>query len=117
MDYKIQIRPLATVEILETYDWYEQQRQGLGDKFLEELDDFYAILLNNPNTFSYYQKPVRQGLLKKFPYQVVYEVFNNDIVVYSVFMAKQTPIRKGRFKPNCFLHFPQTLQYPLLFLQ
>lgn len=29
MPYKIQVMPLATMEIGEAYDWYEQQKQGL----------------------------------------------------------------------------------------
>ena len=97
MVYKIKIRPFAALEIIEAFDWYELQQQGLGLKFLADLEVFYSTLLVNPNTYSYYEKPVRQGLLKKFPYQVVYEVFDEDIVVYSVFMAKQNPSKKRTF--------------------
>ncbi len=61
MAYKIEIRPLATVEIFEAYDWYEQQREGLGMEFLMELEIFYTTLQRNPDTYSYYEKPVRQG--------------------------------------------------------
>ncbi len=41
MQYKIEIRPLATIEILEAYDWYELQKEGLGLDFLNELENFY----------------------------------------------------------------------------
>jgi hypothetical protein len=34
MAYKIEVRALATIEIIEAYDWYELQRAGLGDEFL-----------------------------------------------------------------------------------
>jgi hypothetical protein len=37
MQYKIEIRPLATIEIIEAYDWYESQREGLGLEFLHKL--------------------------------------------------------------------------------
>ncbi len=37
MAYKIEIRPLAAIEILEAYDWYELQREGLGMEFLMEF--------------------------------------------------------------------------------
>ena len=94
MAYKLEIRPLATIEILEAYDWYELQREGLGLDFLDELESFYESMYRNPKTYSYYEKPIREGKIKRFPYTVVYEIFNTTIVVYSVFMAKQNPAKK-----------------------
>lgn len=94
MQYKIEVRPLAVVEIIEAYDWYEQQRGGLGMEFLNELDVFYSRLLRNPNTYSYYDEPVREGRINRFPYTVVYEVVETAIVVYSVFMVRQNPDKK-----------------------
>ena len=94
MQYNIEIRPLAVIEIIEAYDWYELQKEGLGLEFLNELDSFYNSLLRNPNTYSYYEKPVRQGKINRFPYVVVYELFDLTIVIYSVFMNKQDPQKK-----------------------
>lgn len=94
MSYTIEIRPLATVEIIEAYDWYELQPEGLGTEFLAELEVFFATLLKNPETYSYYEKPVRQGTIKRFPYTVVYEIFGDTIVIYSVFMYRQNPDKK-----------------------
>ena len=37
MEYHIEIRPLATMEIIDAYSWYESQREGLGIEFLESL--------------------------------------------------------------------------------
>jgi toxin ParE1/3/4 len=51
MAYKIEIRPLATIEIIEAYDWYELQREGLGIEFLMELEIFYTTLQRNPDTY------------------------------------------------------------------
>ncbi len=97
MAYKIEIRPFAALEIIEAFDWYELQEEDLGLKFLSDLELFNSTLLINPHIYSYYEKPVRQGLLKKFPYQVVYEVLDEKIIVYSVFMAKQNPSKKRIF--------------------
>jgi toxin ParE1/3/4 len=94
MAYKLEIRPLATMEILEAFDWYELQREGLGGEFLDELETFYNSLLRNPNSYGFYDKPVRQGKIDRFPYLVVFEIFDNSVVVYSVFMASQDPGKK-----------------------
>jgi hypothetical protein len=94
MPYSIEIRPLAKLEIFEAFDWYDAQREGLGLEFLEGLDDFYKSLIRNPFTYSFYDEPVRQGRLKRFPYTVVYEVIDLKIIIYSVFMIRQDPSKK-----------------------
>jgi hypothetical protein len=73
--FKIAFRTLATREVAEAYDWCESRKSGLGNDFPEDLEAFLSILEQHPETFSYYDKPVREGRLKRFPYTVVYEVF------------------------------------------
>ena len=97
MQYKIELRPLAVVEIIEAYDWYELQKEGLGLDFLNELDLFYKSLHRNPHIYSYYEDPVREGKVNRFPYTVIYEIIETSIVIYSVFMAKQSPDKKRTF--------------------
>ena len=94
MAYKLEIRPLAAIEVLEAYDWYELQREGLGGEFLDELETFYNSVLRNPTSFGFYDKTVRQGKMNRFPYVVVFEIFDELIVVYSLFMSKQNPNKK-----------------------
>jgi hypothetical protein len=67
MAYKLEIRPLAAMEILEAYDWYELQREGLGSDFLEELETFYNSILRNPTSYGFYDKAVRQGKIIILP--------------------------------------------------
>lgn len=94
MPYSIEVRSLAAVEIMEAYDWYELQREGLGEEFLEELELFYHSLERSPHSYAYYDKPVRQGKIKRFPYIVVFEIFDTTVVVYSVFMTDRDPSEK-----------------------
>ena len=94
MAYKLEIRPLAVMEVLEAYDWYELQREGLGAEFLDELEMFYTNILRNPTSYGFFDKAVRQGKLSRFPYVVVFEIFDESVVVYSVFMTKQDPGKK-----------------------
>ena len=94
MDYKIEIRPLASIEIIEAYDWYELQREALGVEFLDELEIFINSLRTNPKTYSFYKEPARQGQLNRFPYTVVYEIVESNVIIYSVFMARQNSIKK-----------------------
>lgn len=96
MSYKIKLMPLAALEIIEAYDWYEEQKENLGADFLNELDNFYESLYTNPLTYSFYDESVRNGKINRFPYSVVYEIIEHTIVIYSVFMSKQDPVKKRK---------------------
>lgn len=96
MSLPINFRPRASLEIYDAYDWYEKQKEGLGHEFLKELDEFFESLNRNPFTYSYYEKPIRQGTLRRFPYTVIYEVFPAEVIIYSVFMKHQDPAKKPK---------------------
>ena len=51
MIYALIIKPRAILMIKEAYDWYEVQKPGLGEEFLEELDDFYQRIEVHPEYF------------------------------------------------------------------
>jgi toxin ParE1/3/4 len=94
MEFSIEIRPMAILDAIDAYNWYESKKEGLGIEFLDILDTFYDELLVSPYTHSFYVNTVRHGALKRFPYTVVYEVFDSVVVVYSVFMDKQDLAKK-----------------------
>ena len=76
-------------EIASAYNWYEKQRTGLGDEFLDELDSAFNLLKSNPLYFSFIYKSRRRVILKRFPYKIVYEVLGTDIIIYSIRHSKQ----------------------------
>ena len=61
MPYKLEVPPLATLEILEAYDCYELQSEGLGLELLNELEIFYNNLYQNPHNHSYYNGLSEKG--------------------------------------------------------
>lgn len=94
--YSLIIKPRAVVMMQEGYWWYEEQRQGLGEEFLAELDDLYLKLQSHPEYFSKIKKNFRQAALKRFPYVVVYEIIRTEVVVFAVFHTKRNPKLKFR---------------------
>jgi len=61
MNCKIEVRPLAMIEMAEGFDSYESQREGPGYEFLESVDQFIAGLISNPFTHSFFEEPVDRG--------------------------------------------------------
>jgi hypothetical protein len=92
--YQLVLKPRAILMAKDAYDWYEAQRQGLGEIFLTELDASYKKIQTNPAASSKVKKNYRQGRLLRFPYVVVYEIIKTDIVVLSVFHTRRNPRHK-----------------------
>ncbi len=88
------IKPRAAAMMQEAYWWYEEQKEGLGEDFLTELDSYFSKVKSNPEYFGKIRKDFRQVALKRFPYVIVYEIIKTEIVVFSVFHTKRNPRHK-----------------------
>jgi toxin ParE1/3/4 len=51
MRYDYHLSQEAEDDILEGYVWYEQQSSGLGEEFLEALDNAHQAILQNPAAY------------------------------------------------------------------
>jgi toxin ParE1/3/4 len=79
----------ADVESLEAAAWYDDQRLGLGDDFLTELDRVYERVRTAPGSCSLlesYPGPheIRRCLLGRFPYLVIFLCRPDEVVVLVV---------------------------------
>ncbi|WP_158855837.1 type II toxin-antitoxin system RelE/ParE family toxin [Lunatibacter salilacus] len=89
----------ARLDIQETIDWYDSRKMGLGKEFLLSLDETINNLQNNPFQYPYQHNEVRRILLKRFPYQVMFVVANQNIGVLGVIHTSRNPtIWKKRAK-------------------
>lgn len=72
MAYRLTVSDRAAREIGEAYEWYEEQRSGLGVRFLEALDANFKLLTQTPQLYAEVRRGVRRALLSHFPYGVFY---------------------------------------------
>ncbi len=68
MSYTIQLQTEALQDIKEAFDWYEEQRNGLGYELLEEIDKCYSKLSEHPQHYTYLNNVFRRIRVKRFPY-------------------------------------------------
>ncbi len=69
MPYDYNLSQEAEDDMLEAYVWYEQQRAGLGEEFLENLDKARHAIRMNPTAYRIrYKKKVRAFLVDRFPF-------------------------------------------------
>ncbi|MDG2193431.1 MAG: type II toxin-antitoxin system RelE/ParE family toxin [Polaribacter sp.] len=96
MGSKLIIEPKAQEEIDTAIAWYESKQVGLGEVFLNYLDGYFQTLKNEKALFEIKRNPVfREVPLKRFPYIIIYEEYQNRVIVYSVFNTHRDPIKKS----------------------
>lgn len=94
MKYELEIKEEAVFDIKEAYLYYEEQRKGLGNRFLDTLDSHMERVQKNPQHYQVKRKPYREALIKDFPYLIIYEIENTKVIVYAVFNTWQNPNKK-----------------------
>jgi toxin ParE1/3/4 len=81
----------AEDDALEAYDWYEQQRPGLGMRFRDALDAAVALLAENPRAFPVMYRDLRRVLVERFPYAVYYRIHPSQVSVVAIFHGRRNP--------------------------
>lgn len=91
---KIEFLEPAQAELDEAFLWYEEQRQGLGYEFIDEVDEALKRLSYRPKAYAPIEHDVRRCLLKRFPYGVIFglEQENDTIVVVAVGHLHREPL-------------------------
>ena len=88
---EIIFRPAAEIELREAYHWYETRAPGLGTEFMRCVDACLQIIRCQPEIYPVTHRQARQGVLRRFPYSVLYLVSSERIVVISVFHSSRDP--------------------------
>ncbi|KRD06366.1 hypothetical protein ASE21_19560 [Flavobacterium sp. Root901] len=95
MAFKIKVLPLAEKEIDESVEFYESRNKGLGKQFLIYIKSYLKVLKTNPELFEIKREPgYREMTLVKFPFVIIYEIMESEIVIYSVFHTSKNPEKK-----------------------
>ncbi len=89
--YKLGFKERVSHMVDDAYSWYEEQSIGLGEEFLEELETCYNKVLKNPELYGFIENGFRHIKLKRFPYIVIYEIIEQELLIYAVFHNKRNP--------------------------
>lgn len=93
LTYRIVFRPQAEAEITEAADWYEAQRQGLGQDFLRKVDQTISTVADNPLRFRTILRETRRAPLQRFPYGILYRIRNEKILIVAYMHVRRDPRR------------------------
>lgn len=84
--------PAAREELAAAVCWYEEQRPGLGAEFFDSVVHATSLIQAQPEigTPDSYQR-TRRVLVQRFPYQVVYRLTPDEIVILAIAHLKRRP--------------------------
>lgn len=92
--HKLTIKKEAQIEIDEAIFYYEERQNGLGNLFSEQVGLYLEEIQNNPEHYQIKQKNYREAFIRRFPYVIVFEIIESEVIVYSVFHTSQNPTKK-----------------------
>ena len=78
---KVRFLELAQYEMDDAFVWYEEQMQGLGREWLDEVDRSIRRVARWPLAGKDISPDVRRCLVKRFPYGIIYGIEEDTIVV------------------------------------
>mgnify|MGYP001333810715 CR=1 FL=1 len=88
---RVVLEPEAERDITDAYDWYEEQRSGLGERFLASVAESLEQLARAPKANPIVERSVRRKLLRTFPYSVLYRDSDDTLFVVACFHGKRDP--------------------------
>jgi len=96
MAYQIKIKEEYWEVLSEVFEYYSSINENLGQRFYRETDIALVKITERPESFQIQYKNYRQILVKNFPFQIVFELIENEIVVFILFPAKPNPEKKPK---------------------
>jgi plasmid stabilization system protein ParE len=91
MSYVLVFRPEVREELNEAYNWYENQRSGLGDDFLDCIDETLKRICQMLESCPIVYRDVRRAIVHRFPYAVYYRIISSRIIVTAIFHGHRNP--------------------------
>jgi plasmid stabilization system protein ParE len=88
---ELEVRPEAQDDIEAAALWYEAQKDGLGARFVAQVDALIDRIRLHPLQFPVIEPPVRRGLLDRFPYAVYFVAGDEGGAVLAVLHQHRDP--------------------------
>ena len=91
MNVAVRYHELAEVELRETIKYYESEVVGLGEAFLGEVAYAVDQIREYPEAAPIVLDVVRQKVVRRFPYSVMYVVDEECIFILSIASQHRRP--------------------------
>jgi plasmid stabilization system protein ParE len=88
----VRFHPQAVVELEGAALYYEQQRDGLGGRFVAAVEVALLSIQDTPKRWPTFDQEVRRRMVRAFPYFILYSIEPKFILILAVIHAHQRPL-------------------------
>lgn len=88
---KLKFSSLAHQELKDGISHYENQHQGLGKRFSQEVEKASRRIVKHPKAWSKENDEIRKYLLHHFPYKLLYSIESDHIIVIAIAHQHRKP--------------------------
>jgi plasmid stabilization system protein ParE len=88
---KVRLVPAARLELLEAYNYHEEQQVRLGHDFAVEVSEAVKEIVRHPLACPPRVGGTRRCRLKRFAYGIVYRVLKTEIRVLAIMHLHRRP--------------------------
>ena len=81
----------ARAEFLAAIDYYEECQVGLGAEFAEEVYGTIQRIIYFQESWPEMSKNTRRCLTNRFPYGVVYQITEEEIIIIAIMQLNREP--------------------------
>jgi plasmid stabilization system protein ParE len=90
MKFTIRFSQLASDDLTDILGWYQSQdAEGLDKRFIQAISNILKRLETSPELYPIVRKNVRQALIQKFPYKILYIIDGLNVEVFIVALVHQ----------------------------
>lgn len=83
--------PDARREMRQARDFYDLERKGLGDEFVDAVERTIGNIVANPESSPAVLRHIRKRVVTRFPYAIIYAVREDDIFISAVAHDSRRP--------------------------
>ena len=76
--------PKAEIDLNDAVDYYDNCQQGLGTDFLVEVSLTISRIMEYPDGWTEISANSRRCLTNRFPYEVIYSIDGNTILILTI---------------------------------
>lgn len=93
MKLNVYLRQEAEKDIEDAAIWYESQREGLGQEFLDAVLLALDTISENPGIYPVLHRQTRRTVLRRFPFGIFFRVEEGSVLVFAVMHGSRHPQR------------------------
>lgn len=91
MANKVKISVRAQKDLTESYEWYEEQSIGLGDRFSKIIYRDINVITKDPFVYKKVKRNLREFVVDEFPYLIIYEYDDGIVNIIRIFHTSRNP--------------------------